>query len=134
MSFFASPGEDEMEAHTELAGSRVLIVEDEALVTMFLEDVLAEIGCKVAGLASRFQDAMEKARSVPFDVAILDVNLHGERTFPIAESLMERGTPFVFATGYGGASIPARMKGVPVLPKPFRRFELERALHAAMGR
>jgi CheY-like chemotaxis protein len=108
----------------------VLIIEDESLVTMFLEDVLVDIGCSVVGVASRFEDAMDKARTLSFDVAILDVNLDGEQTFPIAEALVQRGTPFVFATGYGAATLPAHMQGVPVLQKPFQQEDLERVLRA----
>jgi CheY-like chemotaxis protein len=100
---------------------------------MLLEDTLAEIGCKVAGLASRFNDAMKKASSLSFDVAILDVNLNGQETFPIAEALNERGLPFVFATGYGSASLPSQLQHAPVLQKPFQQSELERALGAALA-
>src|SRR5579872_120478 len=97
---------------------------------MFIEDVLVDMGCTVVGVASRFEDAMHKARTFSFDVAILDVNLDGQQTFPIAEALVQRGTPFVFATGYGAATLPAQMQGVPVLQKPFKPEELERVLRA----
>ena len=117
----------------DLAGRRVLVIEDESLVMMLLEDTLAEIGCEVAGLASRIPDAMEKAKSLSFDIAILDVNLNGEPSFPIADALVDRGTPFVFATGYGAASLPAALQGVPILQKPFQQSDLERALRAAIG-
>jgi CheY-like chemotaxis protein len=115
-----------------LAGRRVLIIEDEALVAMLIEDVLADVGCEVAAIASRFQAAMEKATSLDFDVAILDVNLHGQRTIPIAEALVDRGKPFIFATGYGATSLPAQLEGVPVLHKPFQRRDLEQALRTAL--
>ena len=120
-------------AHDRLAGQRVLVIEDESLVTMILEDTLAEIGCEVAGLASRLRDAVQKAQSLSFDVAILDVNLNGEQTFPIAEILIDRGIPFVFATGYGSASLPAPLQAVPVLQKPFEQRDLEIALCAALS-
>jgi CheY-like chemotaxis protein len=115
-----------------LAGRRVLVVEDEALVTMLLQDTLEEIGCEIAGLASRFGDALEKATALAFDAAILDVNLNGQQTFPIAEALRTRGLPFVFATGYGAGSLPASMQQVPVLQKPFQQRDLENALRAAL--
>lgn len=119
--------------HKCLVGRRVLVIEDESLVSMLLEDTLAEIGCEIAGLASRFNDAMKKAISLSFDVAILDVNLNGQQTFPIAEALNERGLPFVFATGYGSGSLPAQLQHAPVLQKPFHQYELERALGAALA-
>ena len=82
----------------DLTGRRVFLVEYEALIIMMVEDALADLGCEVAGVASRFDDAVAKARKLAFDVAILDVNLNGLRTFPIAEIIQDRGIPFVFAT------------------------------------
>jgi DNA-binding NtrC family response regulator len=99
---------------------------------MLIEDILADIGCEVAGLASRFDDAMGKAKELSFDVAVLDVDLNGRRTFPIAEALLSRGTPFVFATGYGTTSLPAKLQAVPILEKPFEQADLEIALRAAL--
>lgn len=123
-----------MEARdTTLVGRRVLLIEDESLVTMLLEDTLADMGWEVVGVASRFQDAMEKAQSQSFDIAILDVNLNGQQSFPVAEILFNREIPFVFATGYGAASLPASLQRVPVVHKPFQHWELERALRAAVG-
>ena len=115
-----------------LAGRRVLVIEDESLVAMLIEDVLLDMDCEVAGLASRLHDAMEKAKSLAFDVAILDVNLNGKETFPIAEVLLERGIPFVFATGYGTAVLPGPLQNVPVLHKPFQQRDLETALRTAL--
>jgi CheY-like chemotaxis protein len=115
-----------------LTGRRVLIVEDESMVTMLLHDTLADIGCEIVGTASRFDDAMEKARSLSFDVAILDVNLSGHHTYPIAEMLAERGQPFVFATGYGAGSLPTPFQNTPILQKPFQQRDLERALRIAL--
>jgi CheY-like chemotaxis protein len=117
----------------DLAGRRVLLVEDESLIIMLVEDALAEFGCEVAGIASRFEDAIDKARALACDAAILDVNLNGLRTFPIADILRARGIPFVFATGYGATSIPEGLKAAPILQKPFTAHELERALRSALG-
>jgi CheY-like chemotaxis protein len=119
-------------AKNPLAGRRVLLVEDESMIAMLLEDTLAEIGCEIAGTASRFDDAIEKAKSLSFDVAILDVNLNGRKTYPIAEVVGERGLPFVFATGYGLDSLPPLLQKNPVLKKPFQQQDLERALRAAL--
>jgi CheY-like chemotaxis protein len=117
----------------ELAGRRVLVIEDESMVMMLLQDMLGDIGCVVVDSASRFDEAIAKARTSAFDVAILDVNLNGERTFPIAEVLTERGQRFAFATGYGVGSLPPRFGGRPVLQKPFQQQELERVLRAALA-
>lgn len=100
---------------------------------MLVEDALADFGCEIAGVASRFDDAVTKARSLDFDLAVLDVNLNGLRTFPIAEIIRDRGIAFVFATGYGATSIPEGLNTVPILQKPFAAPELERALCTALG-
>lgn len=115
-----------------LIGRRILLIEDESLVVMLLQDLLDDLGCQVVDTASRFDDAVEKANSLAFDVAILDVNLNGQQTFPIAEALADRGVPFVFSTGYGAASLPKPLQHAPLLQKPFHRRDLERALQAAM--
>lgn len=118
---------------TTIEGARIFVVEDESFITMLLQDMFEELHCEVVSLASRFEDALEKANTLSFEVAILDVNLNGERTFPIAEALMARGLPFVFATGYGAAAVPQDFRAAPVLQKPFRIADLERAVRAALA-
>jgi CheY-like chemotaxis protein len=107
-------------------GARVLIVEDEIVVALFLEDLLAEFGYEVAGIVSHLDDAM--ARPSDYDIALLDVHLNGRNVFEFADQLAACGTPFVFATGYGARGIPDRHCARPVLQKPFRPDELKRAL------
>ena len=107
-------------------GVRVLIVEDEIVVALFLEDLLAEFGYEVAGVAGQLDDAM--ARAPDYDVAVLDVHLDGRTVFDFADSLAARGTPFVFATGYGERGIPERHRGRPVLQKPFQPGDLKQVL------
>ena len=109
---------------------RILVVEDEVLVAMNIEDMLLEHGFEVAGIASRLAPALALAREGRFDAAMLDVNLAGEASFPIADLLAERGIPFLFATGYGLAGLEERYRGHPVLQKPFRAAELRRAIEA----
>ena len=111
-----------------LAGTRVLVVEDEALVSMLVEEYLDELGCEVVGVASRLEDALEKARALALDAAVLDVNLAGRLSYPVAELLRARGVPFVFATGYGLSGLPDELRGAPVLAKPFRQDQLAAAL------
>jgi len=112
---------------------RILIVEDEMLVAMNIEDMLLDLGHEVAGLASRLAGAVSLAREAAVDVAMLDVNLAGEASFPVADVLAERGIPFLFATGYGVQGIEERYRDRPILQKPFRAGELAAALEAIAG-
>jgi len=107
---------------------RILIVEDEMLVAMNIEDMLLDLGHEVAGIASRLEPALALAREGEFDLAMLDVNLAGDQSFPIADILLERGLPFLFATGYGAKGIPEAYRAYPVLQKPFRMAELGEAV------
>ena len=113
---------------------RFLIVEDEALVSMLIEDALAELGHEVTAVASRLQEACELARSEHFDMAILDVNLDGRPSFPVAEILDERGVPFAFATGYGARGLDGKFSGVPTLAKPFVESDIEKLIVAVKSR
>lgn len=107
---------------------RVLVVEDEMVVAMLVEDMIADLGYEVAGIVSRVDDAMKLVDSHDFDVAVLDVHLNGRLIFPFADALAERRIPFVFATGYGERGIPREHSNWPVLQKPFRAEDLKRAL------
>jgi DNA-binding response OmpR family regulator len=112
---------------------RVLIVEDEMLVAMNIEDMLLDLGHEVAGIASRLAPGLALARDAEIDAAVLDVNLAGEPSFPIADLLEERGVPFIFATGYGLQGIEERYRGRTVLQKPFRLADLDAALRTVSG-
>jgi len=116
--------------------SRVLIVEDEALVAMLLEDMLVDAGYTVSATASSISQALEFVvdASADFDVAILDVNLRGKPIFPVADVLAEAGKPFVFATGYGAGSLPEAWRDRPTLQKPFGAGDVERVLAMALAR
>jgi CheY-like chemotaxis protein len=111
-----------------LNGLRVLVVEDEMMVSMLIEDMLGDLGCLVVGPASRLDEAMELARLGELDCAVLDVNLGGQSIFPLADLLRERGAPYAFATGYGDAGLREVDKDSPVLQKPFREADLARIL------
>jgi CheY-like chemotaxis protein len=115
-----------MRATTQGTTLRVLIVEDEIIVAMFIEDLLAELGYEVAGVATRVAEAM--AYPPDYQMAVLDVHLNGRPVFDFADQLVEAGTPFVFATGYGERGIPDRYRNRPVLQKPFIPDELRAAL------
>jgi CheY-like chemotaxis protein len=120
-----------MSGPATLDGLKVLVVEDETIVAMLLEQMLEELNCQVAGVAGQVAAATEMARSVDADVAILDMNLAGQKVDPVARALAERQVPFVFASGYGEDGLTAEWRGRPVLPKPFRLDQLREALEAA---
>ena len=117
-----------------LAGLKVLVVEDEALVSMLLEDMLTDHGCEVVGAASRLSQALDLVadETLDFDAAILDVNLGGDPIFPVAEALAKRGAPFVFATGYGASGLPDHWRHRPTLQKPFTHQDVGKALAEAV--
>ena len=102
-----------------LSGRRILVVEDEMLVAMMREDILGDLGCTVVGPASRIAEALALARTVAIDGAFLDVNVAGERVFPVAAALAERQVPFIFVSGYSENVLEAPFAGRPALKKPF---------------
>jgi len=110
---------------------RVLVVEDEVLVGMLIEEMLRELGYELAGLSTHLDQAVTLARTAPFDVALLDINLNGQQSFPVADVVRARGLPFLFATGYGSRIVPEPYRDVPILQKPFSLEELRGALQRA---
>jgi CheY-like chemotaxis protein len=122
-----SPANDQI----NLKGRRVLVVEDEPMVATLLVDMLETIGCEIVAVASRLEDALEKAQCLSFDLAILDVDLEGAKTFRVAELLSKRAIGFVFATGYGNAHLPAGLTNAPLLQKPFVEHDVARVLRRA---
>ncbi|MFD0935086.1 response regulator [Methylobacterium trifolii] len=115
-----------------LTGIRVLVVEDEAAISMLLEDMLLDFGCTVVGPAARLSTALEMAEAETYTVAILDVNVAGEPIYPVAEAIARRGLPLVFSTGYGGAGIREPFRDRPVVQKPFSQADLKRTLTGAV--
>ena len=113
---------------------RILVVEDELMIRMLLEDMLGELGYTVAAAAANMNEALEAAKNADVDLAILDVNLNGEPVSPVADALVARGVPFVFATGYGEQGLPEPYRGRPTLKKPFQLEGLEQMLHSAIKR
>lgn len=115
-----------------LAGKRVLIVEDELLVALLIEDFLTEFGCSTLGPCGSVAKALDAARSETFDLAVLDVNLGGEKVYPVAEVLTERQIPFLFLSGYGDEAVPADHCEWRVCSKPFRAADLANMMSAAL--
>lgn len=113
-----------------MSGSqRILIVEDEPLISMMLEDFLDALDHEVAGAADSVSAALELVGQGGIDAAILDVNLRGgEQSWPVADALAEAGVPFVLATGGAGDSVVERHRGRPILSKPFTLDNVEKVL------
>jgi DNA-binding response OmpR family regulator len=107
---------------------RILVVEDEALVAMLVEDALVDAGFTVLGPARTVAQALAMLKADPPDAAVLDLNLGGENSLSVAEALSARGIPFLVATGYGAAGLPAHLRHIPVLPKPYDPADLTVAL------
>jgi len=119
-------------SETFLRGRKILAVEDEMLVAMMLQDILEDAGCTVVS-AGHLKQALHLAQSMDIDGAVLDENLNGERSYPVADTLIARGIPFVFATGYGEADLGKLYPGRRILAKPYLETDLLAALSAAIS-
>ncbi|MGI4983202.1 MAG: response regulator [Janthinobacterium lividum] len=110
-----------MDVHATPEKKRIFIVEDDALIAMLLEDVIDLLGFELVGSAATVPEALSLlARDVAVDAALLDINLAGQRVFPVADELIRRGVPFAFCSGYGEAGVDAAAyAGVPTVSKPF---------------
>ena len=117
-----------------LSGRRVLVVEDEMLVLMMTEDMLADLGCETVAAAATVAQALALIEAQNFDAATLDMNLNGDETYAVADALAARGVPFVFATGYVGHGVRAGYRDRPLLRKPFRLTNLAEALTRLLDR
>jgi DNA-binding response OmpR family regulator len=107
---------------------RVLIVEDEPLIGMMLEEALNDIGCEIVAVTHNVRTAMAYASEADLDVAVLDVNLNGQASYPVAAILSNRSVPFLFVTGYGPENIDWPYRSAPVLEKPVTASELKETL------
>ena len=117
----------------QLSGLRLLVVEDTFLVADLIVEQLLECGCEVVGPAARLPKALALAEQEALDGALLDVNLAGEYSFPVASALAARGVPFIFLTGYGQSVIPEAFRAAPRLAKPFDMDDLVRGLTMAFA-
>lgn len=98
------------------------------MVSLELQDILTELGCGVAGYATRLAEARALACEADCDVAVLDLNLWGERTDEVADLLAARGVPFMFTTGYGQEGVAERHRGAPLVEKPYTTELVREAL------
>lgn len=115
-------------------GVRILLVEDEFLVALALEEDLRAAGCTVVGPFADLAAATQAARSETFGLALLDVNLGGDRVYALADELAGRGVPFVLLSGYGVMDLPERFRASPRVAKPYDPAalirEIDRTLRA----
>jgi CheY-like chemotaxis protein len=105
-----------------------LILEDEPIVAFALEDMLFELGFEEVRLATTLEAAFDYLEARAPDVAVLDVNIRGQRSYGFAEKLSGSGVPFLFATGYGDAEHPEALRATPTLTKPYNQDELKAVL------
>lgn len=110
-----------------LQGKRILFVEDEPIVAMSVEDMLEELGIDIVGPAGTIDDALALVEHEVIDAGLLDVNIHGERSYSVAEALIAKGIPVVFATGYGESGW-AGAPDAPILDKPYTKSAIAEAL------
>ncbi len=117
-----------------LAGTRILVVEDAALIALEVTEALGNMGVTVVGPITRIGPAIEAARMEEVDGAVLDVNLDGSLIFPVAEILLARGKPFVFLTGYGETiGWPKQFQSWLRINKPARKETVLAALATALA-
>jgi CheY-like chemotaxis protein len=109
-----------------LAGCRILVVEDEMVIAMMIEEALQDLGCVVVGPVAKLDAALRLARDEALDAAILDVTIRGGQVFPVAEHLLARGIPFVLASGYGDWALPETLQNQLRLTKPFTPQDIEK--------
>jgi CheY-like chemotaxis protein len=113
---------------SSLCGRRILVVEDEILVALLLQDMLADLGCLVVGPAASVDEALAMIETQAVDAAVLDVNLSGQMSYPVADALVARNVPFVFSTGYASNRLQEGYRAFPALQKPYHMSELCNAL------
>jgi CheY-like chemotaxis protein len=112
---------------------RILVVEDEAMVSMLLEDMVQDCGDDILGPVARFEEALALAQAAEFDIAVLDLNLNGTLSYPIAEVVRQRGIPIIFATGYGSDGLRDSFRDCQTLQKPFSQGDFAQAVAVACG-
>ncbi|WP_407316060.1 response regulator [Pseudomonas sp. nanlin1] len=114
--------------HTANCRQRVLIIEDETLVAMLLEDMLDELGYAIVAHASGLPEALALASTGQYEMAVLDINIIGGNSFPVAAVLDQRGIPFIFCSGYGQRAVPEAWAHHQCVGKPFTIAQLSTAL------
>jgi CheY-like chemotaxis protein len=109
-----------------------MVVEDEAVVSMMIEQMLEDFGCDVVDMASRLRPAVQTAATTQAELVLLDMNLAGEAVDDVVEVLQQRGISFIFATGYGRHDMRPCWRQYPVVAKPFRAEQLKSTMLDAL--
>jgi CheY-like chemotaxis protein len=117
-----------------LSGRSILIIEDEMLILMMIEDMLADLGCESIAVASKIGQAMTLIDGQDFDTAMLDMNLNGIESYPIADALTARGVPYFFSTGNSLTNVKDDYRDQDVLKKPFTFDQLSNMLSRSLHR
>lgn len=119
-----------MSSHAELAGLRILVVEDDFFIAMDMVELLRSHGAEVLGPIGRVDEAVTfvDENAGGFDAVVLDMNLHGLKTYPVADALMRHGVPFVFTTGYSADAVEMAYRAHPRCEKPVNTQSLLSAL------
>jgi two-component SAPR family response regulator len=112
---------------------RVLVVEDQTLLGIYIGDLLADMGCEAVGPFSSVATVVPTALKDRLDAALLDVYLADESVEPVAQILDRRGIPYAFITAYGRGHLPANLQDRPYLNKPFTDGEIEALVNAMLG-
>lgn len=111
-------------------GFNVIVLEDEPLVALMIEEMLQEMGCAIAAVALNDKEALAALGDPRIDLAVLDVNLGGTDSLLVAQECQRRGIPIIFATGYSVRDVPVECLDWPIVPKPFSRQQMQRAMDA----
>ena len=117
-----------------LSNKKVLVVEDEMLVAMLIEDMLGDLGCTAITVVADIEAALHCIALDEFDLATLDLNLNGARSYPVADCLMDRHIPFAFSTGYNAGVVGAGYGDSPILAKPYSPSQLEAVMAELVAR
>jgi len=125
-----------MAAGTEATRGDVLVLEDEFLVSLSITALLEDLGFSVPALTARVSDACALIERRSFALAVLDINLAGEMSWPVARMLKERGTPFFFLSGYSDSSVqrPLELQSAPLCLKPLSDDEVARVIEQLLDR
>ena len=118
---------------TVLAGTIILVVEDDPFIAMDLQDCLCGLGAEVLGPLPAVRPALEALEAVRPDLAVLDVNLRGEMSTPVANALSAAGVPFVLVTGYSRQQLDPALRDLPILPKPVSTCQLSQLLQRLLA-
>ena len=118
---------------SEIAGRKILVIEDSPVVAEFVVDLLDELGCEVVGPAPNMAAAREMIESETFDAALVDIHIRGERVFPLCEILEAKRAPFILTSGYADWGMPEKWDDRPRLQKPYTLEDVEQALTKLIG-